>query len=150
MDVIFQHTDGGGDSMEVSLPTVNTGTSLFFDTDPHGDGPLVRVDRDDVIRLRDALNEWIEEAPQPVADTVTRSELVAAMDQLRAELRPPAVPGTVCAPVITRDPMTPEEVWGPDCVTCGHSSGVHTTLHGCGAAYSSGGSCPCAGFRRAS
>jgi hypothetical protein len=154
MSTLFEHRDDDGDAMEVRRTALNNRTSLFFATDRHGVG----LGRGDVIRLRDALNEWIGEAPQPVADTVTRSELVAAMArlraelrvELRAELRPAAHPGTVCAPVITLNPMTPEEMWGPDCVACGHSSGVHTTLHGCGAAVQGTGSCPCAGLRGAS
>lgn len=40
---------------------------------------------------------------------------------------------------------TPDEVWGAYCVRCGHSSGIHTTEHGCNASAAGGGFCPCPG-----
>lgn len=152
MKPLFESTDGNGDSVKVHPWSTPAGSHQFLAVQVlQGlDDSVALLSRSEVVKLYDVLGTWLGEAPHPVADTVTRSELAAAMDQLRAELRPPAVPGWVHAPVITRDPMTPEEVWGPDCVTCGHSSGVHTTLHGCGAAVQGGGFCPCAVIRWAS
>lgn len=36
-----------------------------------------------------------------------------------------------------------DDVWGSHCVRCGHSSGIHTTEHGCNAAVDRARFCPC-------
>lgn len=127
---IFEHEDSDGDGFYLR-PRGNT---LKFR--PWGTDHSILA-REDVVRLRDALTEWLGDGETPSTPAPMDPEMVRGIvremvreivrDELASRIPVPARP--IKASLLTEEAA--ENIWGRPCVTCGHTTSVHFHDQGC-------------------
>jgi hypothetical protein len=173
MKPLFESTDGNGDSVKVHPWSTPAGSHQFLAVQVlQGlDDSVALLSRSEVVKLYDVLGTWLGEDPAPdtpASGTAARAHALSEAVKL-AGLMSLTVPeilehattfeefiriGYATTPEAADGAPEPEaavtadisdDVWGSYCVRCGHSSGIHTTGHGCNSAVGGDQSCSCPG-----
>jgi len=126
MGRIFSYEDSSYDRIELRAGADSV------DLAHYGDSSYCSLDRGAVRGLRDALTAWLRDGvPEPAGLTEERVREIVAEELDRVLFAPgrialEAVPVTVNDPS-PRDAGHAEDIWGPPCNGCTHSTGVHVS-----------------------
>ena len=129
---LYDMRDEHGYRRVLEVRTNSMGDRLVVDTDPNGKGVACTLPRADVVRLRDALTAWLGDGSPPPA-TLTEDRVRELVQEELAAARWHRLQGNT--PVKARFINDPEphdvghaeDIWGPPCNGCTHSTGVHVS-----------------------